>query len=265
MKIKFKESVNLENSITNLNKNKVSTTACNTNVNELKTEIATVAKNDKNYTDTTVNNLKTNEIAAIQKIIDTLTGGKAVTETIQAQIDDAIKNLIDGAPTAYDTLKNLLDYINKEGKSFNDLITQLNSKIQTYVGKVDTDYSSLEKIENIIKNLQTKHDNDIATLKSLIGKVNNNVPLYKYESLLPINEANKIVISETALNNMLMKGRVEVVTIDKDDKGNIIDMMIIGYYTVNYDTTTNDGKTYIIESQDSLKGSYANVEYFANK
>lgn len=270
MKIVFREDINLENSLQQLNTNKVNNATFNSTVNGIETKIsnltATVAtdlKTAKTYASTLVDNLKANEIKALTTAIDTLNGDKTVKGSVDKKISDAIAAIVDGAPEEYDTFKELLQLIKKDGTDLSALIKQINDKIAAYVGNASDNYNTLEKIEARIKETKQQLSDSTVALKTAITDVANEMPVYQFDTFLPISKDNKIKLSHPAIGNLPYRSRVEIATTQEDKNGNIIQAIIEGYYTVTYDTKTNDGVTYIINSDKDLSSYKANVEYNA--
>lgn len=270
MKIVFREDLNLQNSVKQLDTNKVNVTTFNTSINSLETKLSNLSskvdadlKTAEQYADTLVSNLKANEIKALQNSINVINGDKTVKGSVDNKIAAAITAIVGGAPEEYDTLKELLQLINKDGKDFTALIKQVNDKIASYVGNASTDYNTLEKIEARIKETKQQLTDSSVALKAAITDVANDMPVYQYDALLPISKDNKIKLSHPAINNLPYRNRVEIVTAQEDSNGNVTQITVEGYYSVTYDTKTNDGVTYIINSDVPLDSNKANIEYNA--
>ena len=268
MRIVFRENLNLEQSVKQLDVQKVNLTTFNASINSLETKISNLnskvdanLKTAKEYADGLVSNLKANEIKALQDAITTLNGDKDVKGSVDNKIASAIAAIVNGAPAEFDTLKELLTLIKKEGADFNTLIQQVNAKIAAYAGNVSEDYNTLEKVENKIKATKQEIVDEVNKINASIVEVANEIPVYQYDALLPIAKGNKIKLSHPAIGNMPYKNRVEVVTTQEDKDGNIIQMTVENYYSVVYDTDTDDGVTYIISAEKDLSSSKANIEY----
>ena len=268
MKIVFRENLNLEQSVKQLNVEKVNLTTFNASVNSLETKISNVVANidtnlktAKEYAESLVSNLKENEIKAIQNTLATLDGNETVKGSISNRIKSAIAEIVDGAPAEFDTLKELLNLIKEEGGDFTTLVQQVNEKIASYVGNVSQDYNTLEKIEGKIKATKQEAIDEINKIHSAIADVANEIPVYQYDALLPIAKGNKVKLTHPAIGNMPYKNRAEIVTVQEDKDGNITQMTVENYFTLVYDTEVNDGVTYIISSDEDLSSSKANIEY----
>jgi len=268
-RIIFREDINLQNSINTLNTNKVDVTTfnakiadINTQLTNLSTTVDTKFQEAKDYADSLVNSLKTNEIKALQDAVNLLNADDQTEGSVDYKIKSAITALVNGAPEQFDTLKELLDLINNDAASLNDLIANLNQKIADLKGNVSADFDTLEKIENKIKETQQQIVDAQNATNAAIQDVAGSIPVYQYESELSIASGNKITIANPAIAGQLFKGRVEVVSEVKDQDGNVIDMIIEGIYTASKDPNDETGKVFIIEASEDLSGKLANADYF---
>lgn len=81
--------------------------------------------------------------AKLSEIISSL-NGKATAADVTREINTAISNLIDGAPEAYDTLKEVSDYIAEHGSVINSLNAAIGNKV---------DKSEFETVKNAVNAL----------------------------------------------------------------------------------------------------------------
>jgi len=268
-RIIFREDINLQNSINTLNTNKVDITTFNAKIADINTQLTNLSntvdtkfQEAKDYADSLVNSLKANEIKALQDAINLLNADDQTEGSVDYKIKSAITALVNGAPETADTLKELLDLINNDAATLNDLIASLNQKIADLKGNVSADFDTLEKIETKIKETQQQIVDAQTATNAAIQNVAGSIPVYQYEAELSIASGNKITLANAPIAGQLFKGRVEVVSEVKDQDGNVIDMIVEGIYTASKDPNDNTGKVFIIESSEDLSGKLANVDYF---
>ena len=79
--------------------------------------------------------------------VETALGTMPTTDTVNSLISAAIDALIDGAPSTYDTLKEISDYIATHGSEYEALVTLVNGKQDKETGKglSTNDYTDAEK------------------------------------------------------------------------------------------------------------------------
>lgn len=79
--------------------------------------------------------------------VETALGTMPTTETVEGLISAAIDALIDGAPTTYDTLKEISDYIATHQSEYEALIAAIAGKVDKVEGKglSTEDYTTAEK------------------------------------------------------------------------------------------------------------------------
>lgn len=113
-------------------------------VDSTETALAELAKLAERVGDDEVR-IKANEDA-----IEILNGDKDVTGSVDQKIDTAITNLIDGAPEALDTLKEVADWIANDETGTAALIERVSTNEENIAG------------------LEAKHDEEVANLKAYV-------------------------------------------------------------------------------------------------
>ncbi len=223
------EDLNQEQSIKQLETNKVSITTFNTTVNQIESEISELNKKcddnlvtAKSYADELVKSLKENEIAALQSAIDVLNGDVNTEGSVDFKISQAISKLVDGAPEALDTLKEIVDFIKNTEVDVENLIDAVNARVDKLVDGASADYNTLGKIEQRIKELAAKEAEDINKLEEKIETVGSSLPVYKYDAGLPLNKEDDVYTFETTYipNGDILENRAMIYF--TDDIGNII-------------------------------------------
>lgn len=113
------------------------------------------------------------------------------TENVQALIDTAINNLIDGAPGTYDTLKEIADYI----KDHEDVVKGLNAAIGDKASQ--TDFNALKAVVEGLGALAAKDTVSESDLDSALAtKVN--AAHGSAHTHTDLDELNKIVSGKVA-------------------------------------------------------------------
>jgi len=271
--VKFRQDLNQENQIQTLNNTKVSVTTFNSAISQLTTNLNNlVAKEEKDFNDakalaqSLVQGLKDNEIKALQDGLNLLNADENTKGSVDYKIKEAINAIVNGAPEAYDTLKELLDYINKEGKDLNNLIQQLNDKIKAIVGAASDEYNTLEKIEGKIKTAYTEIATTRTDLTNSINEVNASIPVYEHLTGLSLvydadNGVNTITLDHKI--SAIFDGIVKVYSEETDDNGNVTGIIVEGIYTAHIDP--NDQKVIVVESDEDLSGYKAMANLFTTR
>jgi len=262
--ILFQKDLTQDSQILDLYNTKVDLTAFNAAINDINNSITELRDQHtqdvsdlRNYIDSQIQSLKDNEIASLQEAINTLNGDSTVEGSVDYKIKQALDALINGAGEAYDTLKEIVDYINNEASEFQDLINNLNAKIDAIVGNAGEDYNTLEKIEQRIKEINARLDELQGDTEASISDVLKQIPKYKIDDALTINEGNKVTLSYVPHGDII--GRQAKVYFS-DANGNRV---ITGIFTITKDSEDDTGKVYVIESDVQLPSdNNAIVEYF---
>ena len=105
-----------------------------------------IAKTTGKHTTVVWKETETTLDSALASIIAELSG-QASGEAVDAKMSAAIDELIGGAPDAYDTLKEIADYI----ESHKDVVTALNEAIGNKVNKIDGKGLSTEDFTAALK------------------------------------------------------------------------------------------------------------------
>jgi len=269
----FRKDVNQENQITALNTNKVSVTTFNSAISQLTTNLNNLAakeakdiKDTKALANSLVQGLKDNEIKALQDGLNLLNSDETTKGSVDYKIKAAINSIVNGAPEAYDTLKELLDYINKEGTDLSGLIKQLNDKVAAIVGSASDDYNTLEKIETKVKDSYTQIATAKADLTKTIDDLNGSIPVYENLNGLAIVFDSKNGVNNVTLDHeitAIFDGMVKIYSEETDKDGNVIDIVIENIFTAH--VNPNDSKVIVIESNADLSGFKALVNAFTTR
>lgn len=145
--------------------------------NKLKAKIAvneaTILQNAKDYSDGLKNTLDIN-IKANTDAISILNGNETSTGSVKKQVADAVAKIIADAPEAYDTLKEISDWIsshNSDASSMNskilenkNSITSLTNFVGTLPDKV-TSTTIIDYITEVIKASEKDITSNIVTAK----------------------------------------------------------------------------------------------------
>lgn len=145
--------------------------------NKLKAKIAvneaTILQNAKDYSDGLKNALDIN-IKANTDAISILNGNETSTGSVKKQVADAVAKIIADAPEAYDTLKEISDWIsshNSDASSINskilenkNSITSLTNFVGTLPDKV-TSTTIIDYITEVIKASEKDITSNIVTAK----------------------------------------------------------------------------------------------------
>jgi len=269
----FRKDVDQENQITALNTNKVSVTTFNSAISQLTTNLNNLAAKEaqdiedtKALANSLVQGLKDNEIKALQDGLNLLNSDETTEGSVDYKIKAAINSIVNGAPEAYDTLKELLDYINKEGTDLNGLIQQLNDKVAAIVGAASDEYNTLEKIETKVKDTYTQIATARTDLTNAIDAVNGSIPVYENLNGLAIvfdaqNGVNTITLDHEL--TAIFDGMVKVYSEETDENGNVVGIVIENIFTAHIDP--NDAKVIVVESDVDLSGFKALVNAFATR
>lgn len=100
----------------------------------------------------------TNRVSSAESKLNVLNGNASVTGSVDQKVATAVTNLVNGAPTAYDTLKEIADWIATSEADAADLVAKLNKLENEH----DTDIKALQQQDTV---LQT-NINDEATTRA---------------------------------------------------------------------------------------------------
>lgn len=169
------------------------------------TDLMVKTKADNVYIDDT-----TTVSAKLAEIIASL-NGKATATDVTSEINTAIANLIDGAPEAYDTLKEVSDYIAEHG----DVVTSLNAAIGNKVDK--SEFETVKNAVNALGSLASKNSVAKSDLESsLASEIDSNTSNRH-------NHANKSILDGITADKMTAwdnKGTVYTTASEPSSLGN---------------------------------------------
>ena len=265
--IMFREDLNQSKAIDDLNENKVNLTTYNTGMNDVCNKISNLrddmpAADDslKQLIADTRQGLIDNEIKTNVDAIALLNADSNTEGSVDNKIATAITSIVNGAPEAYDTLKELLDYINNEDTDLNGFIQQVQDKVNATIGNASEDWNTLEKIEVATKAIADNLQGQIDGVKADAQDIVDSIPHYKYDNGLAISGAdNNVTLSLVPVDDII-GGKATVYS--EDPTGN---MIIEGIFTISKSTADNaTAKDYVIDSDMDLSAFKAIVEYFYN-
>ena len=269
-KILFREDLNQNAELANLNEIKVNLSTYNTSMNDISDRFSTLRTDMENadsdlhdYADSVAQALADGAVTDNTSALAVLNSDADTDGSVDKKIATAITSIVNGAPEAYDTLKELLDYIDNEDVDLSDFITQVNDKVTALKGDASDDWNTLEKIEVATKQIQSDLNDKIEENNDGLEEAISLIPHYKYDSGLGItlgdNDENKVTLSLIPVDDIL-GGKATVYS--EDDDGNIT---IEGIFTISLSTADDaTAKDYIIESDDDLSSYKAIIEYFFN-
>ena len=262
-RIVFQVSLDQDKKIGDLNATKVNLSTYNASVNDIHSKL-TAVRNDftaadkevKAYADGLINGIKSKDIKALQDSVNVLNGDKAVKGSIDNKIAAAVTEIANGAPEAYNTLKELLDLINKDDTDLNGLIKNVNDKVAALKGNASAEFATLEAAEKTVQALDAKIKTKMTNIDANIVSVQESIPMYKFDGELAIAAGNKVTLSKLPKGDIIGQ-RAEVYSRTNENL-----MVVQGTYTITKDAKDASGKTYILESDDDLTAYKADVQYF---
>ena len=266
----FREDVLQSAAISDLNANKVNLSTYNASMNDVSDRF-TKLRNDMTAADDAVTSayqdaiqaLKDGDITDINTAITLLNGDADTEGSTDYKISTAITAMVNGAPEAYDTLKELLDLINNEDAGLTELIDQLKAKVNGIVGAASDDWNTLEKIEVATKAIRDDLQSKIDDINSTADDIVASIPHYKYDIGLGItldDDDNNCITLSLVPTDDIIGGRATVYS--EDDDGNIT---IETINTIHLNAADDKGaKDYIIDTDEDLSSYKCIVEYFFN-
>ena len=264
--IRYREDLLQGASIDDLYTTKVNLSTYNASMNDIGDKFTKVRDDftaaDSTLSDliaTTKQDLIDNEIKANVDAVAVLNGDTDTDGSVDKKIADSITSIVNGAPEAYDTLKELLDLINSDDTDLNALIQQNNDKIAALVGDATDGWKTLEDVETSTKAIRDDLQVKIDDINTEIDDVASIIPHYKYDIGLGITDAdnNYVTLSLVPVDDIL-GGKATVYS--TDDDGNIT---IESINTISKSDADDAGdKDYKIESTDDLTSYKAIIEYF---
>ena len=268
--IVFREDIDQNAAIENLNQIKVNLATYNTAMNDISNRFTTL-RNDLETADAGIKDYADNLVAALRDgavqdnttAIALLNGDKDTKGSVDNKISTAINAIVNGAPEAYDTLQELLDLIKNEDAGLTDLIDQVNGKVAALVGGASENWNTLEKIEVATKQIKSDLEAAIEAANDGVSDAVALIPHYKYDHGLAITTdddgVNRVVLSNVPVDDII-GGKATVYT--EDDFKNIT---IESMFTISKSTADDaTAKDYVIEADIPLNMFKASIEYFYN-
>lgn len=265
------ENLNQEASINTLGKVKLDVTTHNAAMAEISNKLQTIRTDltngdeaAKKHAEDLVNALKTGDVKQLQDAVSLLNSDSKTKGSIDFKVATAVANLVDGAKEQLDTLKKIVQYFKSEDVSIDKLIDAVNARVSAVVGKASAGYKTLEAIEARIKEVVAGQTADKQALETSISKVQNSIPVYKYERDLTLSDKHTIVLSEIPFGD-LVNGDATVYNTDAN--GNIVEIFTV---TVAKNADDKTGKVFDVQIPkeaaeqyaDQLKNAKVIVSYF---
>ena len=250
--------------------------------------VAKALKDAKDYTDT----LENGKVSTIEALLNVVNGDS----TIAGSFRKAISDLINSAPEAFDTLKELSDEL-AANKSLDEALTTLVASNHSAIkGSVTTAYDDLGKIEAAL-NLLNANESTVNSVRYLIKivqddtntrlvKANNlsdltdisvartNIDVYsksevdevaRLGGVIPVGEnllvtSAKIVLTNTPKNDYIINSTIRYVDVTNHFQGGSNALYEV---PVIKDTSDSTGKTYILQPNqiDDYDGLTVLVQY----
>ena len=252
------EDLNQKQQISTLNTNKVDVKTYNAGMNEVNTKLQQLqadltkgVSDAKAYADTLVNGLKNNEIKALQNAINVLNGDVNTKGSVDYKIHQAVEAIIGGAPDTLNTLKEIVDYIQKNDVSIENLIAAVKQSVANLVDNASADYNTLGKIEARIKEVVAAHKTDVENINKSIEVAVESIPAYAFEKDLAISANDTVTLSKVPFGDVMNGAATIYYT---DSQGNIVEICEV---TVAKDPTDKTGKVYKLGLTDEAKTAFA--------
>lgn len=107
-------------------------------------------------------------VTTAENTLTTLTATAGVEGSVANQVNDAIVNLVDGAPAALDTLKEIADWISSDETASADLLAQVEN-LEELVGTLPTTGITATTVVDYIKEQDDALDARIDDLEASVG------------------------------------------------------------------------------------------------
>ena len=252
------EDLNQKQEISTLNTNKVDVKTFNTGMNEvntklqqLQTDLTKGISDAKAYADTLVNGLKNNEIKALQDAINVLNGDAKTKGSVDHKIHQAVETIIGGAPDTLDTLKEIVEYIQKNDVNIENLIAAVKQSVTNVVGDASVDFNNLGKVEARIKEVVAAHKTDVENINKSIETAVESIPAYAFEKDLAVSANDTVTLSKVPFGDIMNGAATLYYT---DSQGNIVEICEV---TVAKDAGDKSGKVFKLGLTDEAKKAYA--------
>lgn len=263
----FEKDILQDQEIADLQQNKVDLSAFNAAINDVNTSINNLKNQHQQDVQTLTDKinsdiqaLKDNEIKSLQDAVALLNADQNTEGSVDYKIKQALDALINGAGEAYDTLKEIVDYINKEAGDLTNFIQQVQDKVNAVIGNASDDYNTLEKVEARIKETNDRITQLQGDTSASLSDVAAQIPMYKVDDELPVNDGNKITLTYVPVGDIVDRRACVYIT---DNNGNRI---VKGLFTVAKDSDDTTGKVYVIQAPFTLPSDVkAQVSYFWNR
>jgi len=250
--IVFDKDLQLEATVNDLYKTKVSLDAFNSTINNIQVTISNLKStvDEKynelvKYVDTNIEDLVNTRIVPIEEAISTLQGDESVDGSVRSIVKEYIDALINGAGEAFDTLKEIVDYINSEAADLKEFINQVKNNVTTLIDNASEGWRTLGQIEKTVTAMFNDVNTTLETIQSEIKDLQASLPIYYVDADLPIDENNKITLTFKPSGDVF-NNKADIYLLTEDENG--IPLMNIKYMaTVVKDVDDTTGKVYKID------------------
>ena len=202
--------------------------------------------------------------SASSEIKNASSAAKTYTDTKVADVQKTVTKLIDGAPTAYDTLREIAGYIESDKTAASEMLASINrnaSAISDVTSKVDTDFYTKGEVDTKITDAVTG------------GKVDLSNYYTKPETRSQINSSLSVETKarQDAINsieNNLNENYYTSIEVDNKIKNATPNIDLSSYATTSYvdNKVANSGfatETYV--NNKVLNSGFVNEEYVDSK
>lgn len=153
-------------------------------------------------------------IKAAQDAIDVLNGDDETEGSVAKQVSDAIADVLDGAPEALDTLKEIADWIAADETGTAALVDRVSQAEEDIKDLSDKEAEDVEALQEAIDALAQTETEALNTLKDYVDKQD----LDYYNSIGSIEEAEIILLFKTPVEVAEGQTVAEAVAALKDDE-----------------------------------------------
>lgn len=241
-----------------------SITTHETRLTQVEKDIASNTSNiSANKTDIATNkaNIATNKanIATNTKNIETLNANSSVNGSIDYKIKVAIDNLVNGAPEAYDTLKEIAEYIASDETNTASMLASIQkntANIATNKSNIATNANNIATLdEEVVKSDLTNLNTDRIILSDEVGTKKIKSSTYKIATTFTASSNTELSTSK-AINDYI-SANYETIENHTNDKNTIESNIATNEANItknaaNIATNTSDIETLKTSKQDTL-------------
>ena len=135
----------------------------------------------------------------------------AAISSIPSTIDDKIKKLIDGAPTAFDTLKEIADWIQANPNQTSQIVDRLNYLNQSMEQERNERIQGIRNVESKVQNIEVnqlpKINNDVDSIRSYTRDNSDKIDYFSNQFRHDISELKSMVYKVDDLKDLALRNR----------------------------------------------------------